>query len=116
MRRLLVNWLNGFPSDGFSFIAGAVFSAAINLATSLIDPKLFSKVHILLITGAFALSTLGFVAVGYIVKAAEGDAVLRDDPRQAKLVYINNRFWKLAIILLVIAILPLVLVLYDLLA
>ena len=70
MREWLSKVFSSFPSDAISFMGGAVFAAAVNLATAKADPKQLSWIPILLLF----ISTVGFILLGYVLKSAEESA------------------------------------------
>jgi len=91
MRRALSQLFNVVPADVFSFVAGAVFSAAINLATAKIDVTRSFRLPPALL----GVSTIGFIVLGFLLKAARESAADRPNPRDA---YFNNIYTKIPIL------------------
>lgn len=111
MRQFWTRFFSFFPSEVFSFIAGAVFSVSINLATLLIDRDKFSVPLLLLIIGLMAASTLAFILVSFSLKSAEEGAADKPNPKHEKLASINDRLPTLSL-LLTISLIPLVIALF----
>jgi hypothetical protein len=79
MRDALSKLFNALPSDVFSFVAGAVFSAAINLATARVDLNKSLRLPF----GLLAVATFGFIVLGFALKTAREAATERPNPKQA---------------------------------
>ena len=103
MRARLVRWIAGLASDALSFVAGALFSIAIALWAERVDIKLLPRCQALAILGALGVSTLGFLMLSSELKRGESVAELADDPRMAKLTYINNKLKRVLIYMVVTA-------------
>src|SRR5437016_5058566 len=97
--------LASIRSDTLSFVAGATYSLAINLSMLLIGPK--EKRVVWLILVLLLGSTVGFLAVGRILRAEEQEAASSADPSGTLLAGILGRIGSLLFWLLV-ALLPLV--------
>ena len=76
MRHIIVSFLKSFPSDVFSFMAGAVFSIAVNLATQNYNS---TGIQLWLIIDALFVSTIAFIIMGHAFKNAEEDAASDPD-------------------------------------
>jgi hypothetical protein len=92
MRLALSRVFKSLPSDLFSFIAGAVFSVVMGLATANVD---IHKIrHLPLLLTLMGLSAVGFIFIVVVLNDA-AEAALNDPDPNAYGAKIFNRFWRL---------------------
>ena len=94
MRIFLTKLFRALPSDLFSFIAGAIFSVAINLATARVNMQQKLRLPLELLV----LSTLGFIFLVVLLNEASESAAKRSDPSEE---YSINIYSKLPVLLII---------------
>lgn len=106
----MLEFFRRLPSDLFSFVGGAVFSAAINIATSRLRQD-YPAPWLLVVLGCMALSTCAFLRIGFVLKGVkESISGKADEVREIRNILPRLLCWSAVAVVLLFLGLVLVLV------